>query len=127
MSLLKEETIHNIIKREWVSLRNNANTFRWFFSSLRDSLLQQIPRSENKFGIKQIPNDCEDFFFLHNEDITTVGKVLKNLNVVKPSGIDQISAKFFNKGAAVIAIHLVNIKNQSVKIDHFLPKCKHDT
>ena len=67
------------------------------------------------------------FFFLHNEDITTVGKVLKNLNVVKPSGIDQISAKFFNKRAAVIAIHLVNIKNQSVKIDHFLPKCKHDT
>ena len=63
MSLLKEETIHNIIKREWVSLKNNANTFRWFFSSLRDSLLQQIPRSENKFGIKQIPNDCEDFFF----------------------------------------------------------------
>ena len=49
-----------------------------------------------------IQNECENFV-VHNIDVTTVDKILKNLGVAKASGIDQISAKFLKDGAPVIA------------------------
>ena len=39
-------------------------------------------------------------------------KILKNLDNVKASEIDQVSAEFLKDGAPVIAIHLVNIINR---------------
>ena len=56
--------------------------------------------SKNKFGIKsteqcykQIRNECEDFV-LHDVDVTTADKMLKDLDASKASGIDQISVRF---------------------------------
>ena len=106
--------------------KDNANTFCRFFSNLPNSLLQKLPRSKNKFWVKiteeyykKIRNECEDFV-LHNVDVTTVDKILKNLEQIFK---EQISAKFLKDGAPVIAIHLVNI-NMSVKLDTFLSQCK---
>ena len=42
-------------------------------------------------------------------EVTTVVNILNNFEVAMASGIDWISAKFLNDGAAVIAIHLANI------------------
>ena len=42
-------------------------------------------------------------------EVTTVVNILKNFDVAMASGIDWISVKFLNDGAAVIAIHLANI------------------
>ena len=42
--------------------------------------------------------------FLHNVDITSVEIILKNLDVAKASGIDQISVRFLEDSAPVIAI-----------------------
>ena len=49
--------------------------------------------------------------FLHNVEVTTVDKVLKNLDASRACGIDQTSAKFLKDGALVIAIYLANIVN----------------
>ena len=46
------------------------------------------------------------------------------MDIAKSSGIDQISAKFLKNGAPVIAIHLVNTINLSIKLDAFPSKCK---
>ena len=80
--------------------RDNASTFCKFFSNLTDSLLQELSLPKNKFGIKstekhykQIQNECEDFL-LQNVDVTTIDKILKNLDVSKASEIDQNSGKF---------------------------------
>ena len=59
--------------------------------------------------------DHEDFV-LHNADSKKVGKMLKNLDVSKASGIDQFSAKFLKYDALVIAVHLTNI-NMPIKLD----------
>ena len=59
-----------------------------------------------------------------NVDVTTVDKILKNLDVVKASGIDQISVIFLKDGAPVIAIYLASIINLSIKLDNFPSKCK---
>ena len=53
-------------------------------------------------------------FALHNVDITSIEKVLKTLDSTKASEIDQISV--LKDGAPVIAIHLANIINLSIKI-----------
>lgn len=42
-------------------------------------------------------------------EVTTVVNILKNSDVAMACGIDWISVKFLNDGAAVIAIHLANI------------------
>ena len=88
-------------------------------------MLQKIPCTKNKFGIKttgeyykQIRNKCEDFL-LHNVKATSFEKVLKNLDVAKAFGIDQISGNFLKDGASVTAIHLANIINLSIKFDMF--------
>ena len=67
--------------------------------------------SKNKFGIKsteqyykQIRNEFEDFV-LHNVDVTTIDKMLKNLDAARASGIDHISARFLKDGAPVTTCH----------------------
>ena len=108
--------------------KDNTNIFYRFFSNLADSLQLKPPRPKNKFGIKttdenfkHIRNKCEDFVLC---DVTTIAKILKNVDVAKASGIDQISAKFLKNCAPVIAIYLTNIINVSIKLDTFPSKCK---
>ena len=72
---------------------------------------------------KQIWNEYKDFA-LHNVEITSVEKILKNLNVVKATRIDQISSKFIKGDVPVTAIHLFNIINLSIKLDNFPSKWK---
>ena len=61
---------------------------------------------------------------MHNVEITSVEKILKNLNVVKATRIDQISSKFIKGDVPVTAIHLFNIINLSIKLDNFPSKWK---
>ena len=61
---------------------------------------------------------------MHNVEITSVEKILKNLNVVKATRIDQISPKFLKGDVPVTAIHLFNIINLSIKLHNFPSKWK---
>ena len=54
-----------------------------------------------------------------NVDVTICDEILKNLDVAKASGIDQISAKLIKNVVPVIAIHLTNIINLSIKLNTF--------
>ena len=110
--------------------KKNPNIFCRFFSNLADSLLLKLSRPKNKFGIKttreyykEIRNKCGDFV-LHNIDITSVDKILKDLDVAKASRIDKISARFLKDCAPIIAIHLANIINLSIKLDTFPSQCQ---
>ena len=93
-------------KNDVVSLNSKDNYVLQVFLKLSTSPLHKLTRPKNKFGIKtteeMIQNECENFV-VHNIDVTTVDKILKNLGVAKASGIDQISAKFLKDGAPVIA------------------------
>ena len=61
-----------------------------------DSLLQKLPRP--KINLESKLQD----FILHNVEVTSVEKILKNLDVAKASGIVQVSAKFFKDGPPVM-------------------------
>ena len=58
-------------------------------------------------------------FVLHDVDVTTADKMLKNLDASKASGIDQISIRFLKDGASVTTTHL-SLANLSIKLDTFL-------
>ena len=110
--------------------KKNSNIFGRFFSNPADSYLLKLPRPKRKFGIKttreyykEIRNKYEDFV-LHNVDITSVEKILKNLNVGTVFGINQISTRFLKDGAPVIAIYVANIIDMSIKLDTILSQCK---
>ena len=67
--------------------KKNSNIFCRFFSNLAESLVLKFPRPKNKFGIttteeyyNEIRNEWKDFV-LHNVDITSVEKILNNLDV----------------------------------------------
>ena len=103
--------------------KDNANTFCRFFSNLADLLLQKLCCLK-KIGVKttgeyykRIGNEYGDFI-LHNVDVTTIDKILKNLDIAKTS------AKFLKDGAPVTAIHPANIVNLPIKLDTFPSKCK---
>ena len=51
--------------------KDNTNTFCRFFSNLADSLVQNLPRPEDKFGIKTT-GEYFKHFLLHNVDVTAV-------------------------------------------------------
>ena len=106
----------------------NANIFCRFFSNLADSLLQKLPHPKNKFRInttreccKQIWNKCEDFV-LHNVEVRSVEKILKNLDVAKSDELDQIPDKFLKDSAQVIP--LANTIKLPIKLDTSLLQCK---
>ena len=82
-----------------------------FFSNLADSIQQKLSRRKNKFEIETTETltsrfEMGELIFFTRWRITSVVKILKNLNVAKASGIDHISVEFLKDGAPVIAIHL---------------------
>ena len=108
------------------SSKDNANTFCRVFSDLTESLLKkslaQKINLESKL-LKQIWDECEDFV-LRNVEVTTVDKILKNLDIANTLGIDQIPATFFKDGAPITVIPFANVINLSINLDTFPPRCK---
>lgn len=88
----KERRQSKILKKNGVvalNLKDNASTFCRFSSNLAYSLLKKPPRIKIKFGIKiteeyykQMRKECEEFVLQHI-DVTTIDKILKDLDVAK--------------------------------------------
>ena len=47
-------------------------------------------------------------------------KLLKNVEVNKTAGIDNISGRFLKVGANILSILITQIYNLSIKLSHFL-------
>ena len=88
----KERRQSKILKKNGVvalNLKDNASTFCRFSSNLAYSLLKKPPPIKIKFGIKiteeyykQMRKECEEFVLQHI-DVTTIDKILKDLDVAK--------------------------------------------
>ena len=83
--------------------KKKANIFCRSTSNLADRLLQKLPRPKKQFGIKtreeyykQIWNPYENLVLL-NVEVNSVEMILKNLDIVNFSGIEQISGKFLKE------------------------------
>ena len=111
--------------------KKNANIFRNFYNSLADDLLNNLPPAPMRFGLPSVhqyyeknlklPRSNFKFDFVSEDCIL---KFLKNINEDKAAGIDNLSGKFLEDGAAVLAKPISQICNLSIKYSHFPTDCK---
>ena len=82
-----------------------------------------------KFGNKSV----EDYYMfnldpkkLHFQTIQSrhISDLLKNCDINKAAGIDDLSGRFLKDGADILTMPITQICNLSIKFSHFLKDCK---
>ena len=104
----------------------NANTFKEFFCNLASFLIAKLPPPSNKFGLSSVRNYYQNIldllpskFKFSNVTEDFVLKLLKDNNIDKATGIDNISGKFLIYGADILATPISKICNLSIKYSVF--------
>ena len=90
--------------------KTNTNTFKEFFSNLAGDLVSKVSPPSNKSGISSVCNYYQNIldllpskFKFSNVMEGFVLKLLKNMNVDKAVDIDNLSGKFLEDGANILA------------------------
>ena len=95
--------------------KDNANNFVGFSQQIqycKNFHVQKISlESKFEMNVCRFEMNVRTLFSTMYVEVTTVDKILDNLDVAMASGVDQISAKFLKDCAPVTAIHLANIIN----------------
>ena len=88
--------------------KTNANTFKEFYCNLASDLVAKLPPPSNRFGITSVRKyyqdvlnllPCKFKFSFVTEDL--VLKLLKDMNIDKAAGIDNLSGKFLKDILAI--------------------------
>ena len=108
-----------------------SEVFQKFYSNLASNLVDKLPAAVNKFGLhsvevyyKNVLQLQENKFIFHTIESNSVLKLLKNVEVNKAAGIDNISGRFLKDGADILATPVTQICNLSIKLSHFPHDCK---
>ena len=106
-----------------------SNVFRGFFSDIAKNLLAKLPTASNRFNKNSVSEFYKDFNvknkfqFSHVTD-ETILDILKNLDVTKATGIDNIAAIFLKDGAEILASPIAQLCNLSISTSTFPDDCK---
>ena len=89
-------------------MKSVAQTFAKFYSSLAESLLNNLPNSPNKFDINSVHHyykniERKDNFNLNLTKEKKILKVLQFIDISKAAGIDKISGRFLKDNANILA------------------------
>ena len=107
---------------------NNASIFKTFYSSLADNLLAKLPFPSGKYGINSVKSYYENSqttkFNISQLETHNVLEILQSLDSEKAAGIDDIPCKFLKDGANILAKHICQICNLSIKLSLFPHQCK---
>ena len=101
-----------------------SDVFQTFFTNMAKTLLQKLPPSPSKYGIDSVKK------FYKNLNITTkfqlkpttediVLKLLKNIDISKAAGVDNLPGRFLKDGAVILAKPVTEICNLSIKLKIF--------
>ena len=87
---------NQIVKHDTKSI---LKTFKGFYSNLAGDLLATLPKLVNRYTIKFVSDSYEKLSLSENFTLDSITEgylfnVLKNVEVTKAAGIDQISGKF---------------------------------
>ena len=106
-----------------------SNVFKTFFSDIAINLLAKLPTAPNRFNKNSVSefykkfNIKNKFKFSHVTD-ETILEILKNLDVTKATGIDNIAAIFLKDGAEILASPIAQLCNLSISTSIFPDECK---
>ena len=131
----KKGSVSNICLKKYDKIsfddKTNANTFKEFYCNLANDLLVKLPPPSGRFGVTSVRKyyqnlldllPCKFKFSNISEDL--VLKLLKDTNVNKAAGIDNLSGMFLKDSADVLAKPLSEICNLSMKCSIFSTDCE---
>ena len=97
-----------------------------FYSNLTSKLVDKPPAIVNKFCFHSIEVYYKNVLYLLENRLTfqtiessSVLKLLKNVEIDKSAGMDNISGRFLKDGADILAIPVTQICNLSIKLFTF--------
>ena len=105
----------------------NAEVFKDFYSNSANDLVKKLPNLPNKYGKDEVKK--------YYEKLNLVGKsfssepivhasVLKLLQQLNPSKINNLTGKFLKEGATVLASSITDLVNPSISLSSFPDDCK---
>ena len=109
--------------------------FKKIFSNLATNLVQKLPVAAKKFGNKSV----EDYYMydyygmfnlnpkkLHFQTIQNryISDLLKNCDINKASGIDDLYGRFLKDGADILTMPITQICNLFIKFSRLPKDCK---
>ena len=82
--------------------------FQRFFANMEKTLLQKLPHPPSKYGIDSVKNFYKDLnittkFQLKSTTENIVLKLLKNTDISKAAGSNNLPARFLKDGAVILA------------------------
>ena len=97
-------------------------TFKSFYSNLAGDLLAKLPKSPNRYTIKSVSDYYEKLPLSENFKLDSITEgylfnVLKNVEVTKAAGLDQISGKFLKDGARILAKPISELCNLPMALE----------
>ena len=111
--------------------KTNANTFKEFFCNLASDLVTKLPPPPKRFGLDAVHNYYQDIlgllpskFKFSNVAEDHVLQLLKDMNVDKAAGIDNLSGKFLKYAANILAKPISELYNLSIKYSFFPKDCQ---
>ena len=131
----KKGTISNICLKKDDKIcfddKTNANTFKEFFCNLASDLVAKLPPPSKRFGLDTVRSYYQDIlgllpskFKFSNVTEDHVLQLLKDMNVDKAAGIDNLSGKFLKDGANILAKPISELCNLSIKYSLFPTDCQ---
>ena len=109
--------------------KKTSNIFKTFFSDIAKNLLEKLPIAPNRFNKNSVSEYYKNFnltnkFQFSHISTQTVHDILKNLDITKSAGIDNVSATFLKDGAEILASPIAQLCNLSVSTSSFPDSCK---
>ena len=111
--------------------KTNANTFKELFCNLGSDLAAKLPPPSNKLEISSVRNYYQNILYLlpskfkfSNVTEDFVLKLLKDMNIDKAAGIDNLFGKYLKDGANILAKPISKICNLSIKYSIFSTDCQ---
>ena len=114
----KNDTISNICLRKddkiWFDSKINANAFKEFFCNLAIDLGGKLPPPSNRFRLDTVRNCYQHILCLFASEFkfsTVTEDLLKDINIDKTAGINNLSGKFLKDGTNILAKPISEICN----------------
>ena len=104
-------------------------TFKGVYSNLTGDLLVKLPKSPNRYTIKFVSDYYEKLSLSENFKLDSITEgylfnVLKNVEVTKAEGLDQISGKFLKDGARIFVKPVSELCSLSMALGSFPDACQ---
>ena len=102
---------------------------KYYYSYLARKLLKKLQKTPRKFALNTVFQHYKgiirtDYFNLATVSENTILNILKNNNVSKAAGLDDLSCRFLKDGAEVLAKPVTDLCNLLITSGKFPDSCK---